>query len=435
MIISNANISCKKATKLSDNSPSKLMSIWEKIKDWFGLSQQEKVLTLIKNIHFKKDATTLEKNRDFFDLKKIAGDHYKNNLRYKVENDEISYIIDFGDDSIESRSSIIPFIEAIKNELNLDLKNYSNEDLTAFINNYYKLSTLSNKEINYEEKTIAFIAVLIECINANKKPLSKQGFSLNTFDEKKLFNDKYEYLKENSKKFFGKINTKKLIDNIYDSANQHKYKNLREQVEKDIPRYDLKFNDENISDISVLEEKLKPLNNKDTMIIFELLNQGIFPMIKDSFEEYDPIASMYSPFTGRTSVNIKNKGNLYTIIVNNEKIITESDINKVSQLSDSILNDFDYNSINLYMKNFIDSPVSKEKLDASLARYKSEMKKIFIDNVDNIDSIGDKFNYKGSRFALLEENMNIKFEFNPDLMKKLSISTNESKVEYSLLKS
>lgn len=63
------------------------------------------------------------------------------------------------------------------------------------------------------------------------------------------------------------------------------------------------------------------------------------------------------------------------------------------------------------------------------------MKKIFIDNVDNIDSIGDKFNYKGSRFALLEENMNIKFEFNPDLMKKLSISTNESKVEYSLLKS
>lgn len=136
MIISNANISCKKATKLSDNSPSKLMSIWEKIKDWFGLSQQEKVLTLIKNIHFKKDATTLEKNRDFFDLKKIAGDHYKNNLRYKVENDEISYIIDFGDDSIESRSSIIPFIEAIKNELNLDLKNYSNEDLTAFINNY-----------------------------------------------------------------------------------------------------------------------------------------------------------------------------------------------------------------------------------------------------------------------------------------------------------
>lgn len=429
MIISNANISCKKATKLSDNSPSNVMSVWEKIKDWFGFSQQKKVLTLIKNIYFNQDATTLEKSRDFFHLKKLAGEQYKNNFKYRVDNDEISYLIDFGNEGIKARSSIIPFIETIKNELNLDLKNYNNEDLNAFINNYYKLSTLSNEKINYEEKTIAFRAVLIACIDANKNLPDKQSFSLNTFNKKESVNSKYEYLKENSEKYFGKINTKKLIDNIYDSANQHKYKNLREQVEKDISRYDLKFNDENISDISVLEEKLKSLNNKDTMIIFELLNQGVFPIIKNSFEKYDPIASMYSLFTGKTSVNIKNEGNLYTIIVNNEKKIAESDIEKVSHLSDFILNDFDYNSMNLYMKNFIDFPISKEKLDASLALYQSEMEKRSIGN------IGDKFNCKGSRFALLEENMNIKFEFNPDLMKKLSISTNESKVEYSLLKS
>ncbi|QPB79620.1 hypothetical protein EHE21_09595 [Proteus sp. GOKU] len=429
MKVLNEGVNYKKITKLSDNSPSDVMSVWEKIKDWFGFSQQKKVLTLIKNIYFNQDATIFEKNKDFFHLKKLAGEQYKNNFKYSVNNDEIFYLIDFGDESIKSKSSILPFIETIKNELNLDLKNYSNEDLDAFINNYYKLSTLNNTKINFEEKFIAFRAILMECMDANENPLSKQGFSLDCFDEKKSFNDKCEYLKENSEKYFGNLNTKKLIDNIYDSANQHKYKNLREQVEKDIPRYDLKFNNENISDISVLEGKLKPLNNKDTMIIFELLNQGVFPMIKDSFEEHDPIASMYSPFTGETSVNIKNEGNLYTIIVNNKKRIAESDIEKVSQLSNFILNDFDYNSMNLYMKNFVDSPVSKETLDASLALYQSEIER------RKTDRIGDKFNYKGSRFALLEENMNIKFEFNPDLMKKLSISTNESKVEYSLLKS
>ncbi|HEK2896415.1 hypothetical protein [Proteus terrae] len=429
MKVLNEGVNYKKITKLSDNSPSDVMSVWEKIKDWFGFSQQKKVLTLIKNIYFNQDATIFEKNKDFFHLKKLAGEQYKNNFKYSVNNDEIFYLIDFGDESIKSKSSILPFIETIKNELNLDLKNYSNENLDAFINNYYKLSTLNNTKINFEEKFIAFRAILMECMDANENPLSKQGFSLDCFDEKKSFNDKCEYLKENSEKYFGNLNTKKLIDNIYDSANQHKYKNLREQVEKDIPRYDLKFNNENISDISVLEGKLKPLNNKDTMIIFELLNQGIFPMIKDSFEEYDPIASMYSPFTGETSVNIKNEGNLYTIIVNNKKRIAKSDIEKVSQPSNFILNDFDYNSMNLYMKNFVDSPVSKETLDASLALYQSEIER------RKTDRIGDKFNYKGSRFALLEENMNIKFEFNPDLMKKLSISTNESKVEYSLLKS
>ncbi|WP_100158304.1 hypothetical protein [Proteus columbae] len=425
MIISNANISFDKVIKLSDNSPSNVMSIWEKIKDWFGFSQQKKVLTLIKNVYLNQEATTLEKNKDFFHLKKIAGEHYKNNFKCGVDNDEIFYRIDFGDGFIESKKSIIPFIEAVKNELNLDLKKYNNEDLTAFINNYYKLSTLSNEKIDYEKKTIAFRAILMECIDAN----DKQGFSLDIFNAKESFNNKYEYLKENSEKYFGKINTKKLIDNIYDSANQHEYKELRGQVEKDIQRYDLKFNNESISDITSLEEKLKLLNNKDTMVIFELLNQGIFPMIKDSFEEYDPIASMYSPFTGKTSVNIKNEGNLYTIIVNNKKEIAESDIEKVNQLSDFILTDFDYNSMNLYMKNFVDAPVSKEKLEVALNQYESEIEKRMT------DSIGDKFNYNQKRFILLEENMNIKFEFNPDLMKKLSISTNESKVEYSLLKS
>lgn len=429
MKILNANISQKKINKLVDNSPSDVMTIWGKIKDWFGFSQEKKVLTLIHNVYFSQETTALEKNRDFFYLKKLAGEQYRNNFQYKSNNNSISYVIDFNGETIESSSDITPFVDAINKELNLNLKNYSSEELDAFINNYYKLSALSNDINDYEEKFIAFRAILMECIDDKKNPLDKRGFNLNDFKAKETFNDQYDYLKINSEKYLVNIDTEKLINHIYNSTEQHNYEELRGQVEKDILRYDLKFNNERISGITSLEEKLKLLNNKDTMVIFELLNQGIFPMIKDSFEKYDPIASMYSPFTGKTSVNIEQKGNSYIITVNNKKEITEPDIKKVSDISDQILNDFDYNSMNLYMKNFVDAPVSKEKLEVALNQYQNETEKRMTDSIDT------KFNYNQSRFVLLEESINIKFEFNPDLMKKLSISTNESKVEYSLLKS
>ncbi|MEQ5224532.1 hypothetical protein ABN220_02670 [Proteus cibi] len=429
MKISNANINQEKINKLVDNSPSDVMTIWGKIKDWFGFSQEKKVLTLIKNVYLNQEATVLEKNRDFFYLKKLAGEQYRHNFQYKLNNNNISYIIDFNDGIIESSSDIIPFVDAINKELNLNLKNHNSAYLDAFINNYYKLSTLSNDINDYEEKFIAFRAILTHCIDDKKKHLDKRGFNLNDFVAKKTFNDQYDYLKINSEKYLVNIDTEKLINHIYNSTEKYNYEELRRQVAQDISRYDLKFNNERISVITSLEEKLKLLNNKDTMVIFELLNQGIFPMIKDSFEEYDPIASMYSPFTGKTSVNIEQKGNSYIITVNNKKEITEPDIEKVSNVLAQILTDFDYNSMNLYMKNFVDAPVSKEKLQVALNQYQSEL------NTRMTDNIATKFNYNQSRLSLLEESINIKFEFNPDLMKKLSISTNESKVEYSLLKS
>ncbi|SUC00894.1 Uncharacterised protein [Proteus vulgaris] len=425
-----ANISHEKITKLSETKKiSNVMSVWEKIKDWFGFSQEKKVLTLIYNVYFNEETTSVEKNRDFFHLKKLAGEQYKNNFQHKSNNKSMSYIIDFNDGLIEASSDATPFINAIKNELNLDLKNYSSEEQNAFINNYYKLSTLSNDIKDYEEKFITFRAILMECINDKKNHLDEKRFDLNTFEAKANFNDKYEYLKENSEKYVVNIDAEKLIDNIYNSTCQHNYEKLRDQVEKDISRYVLKFNDENISDIVLLEDKFKSLNNQNTMIIFELLNQGIFPIIKDSFEKYEPIASMYSPFTGKTSINIENEDNTYIITVNNKKEIIESDIENLSQLSGVILNEFDYNSMNLYIKNFVDAPISREKIDVALAEYRNEIVKIME------DSIGDKFNYKQNRVALLEESINIKFKFNPEMMKKLTISTNESKVAYSLLKS
>ncbi|MCK9782848.1 hypothetical protein, partial [Proteus columbae] len=298
-----------------------------------------------------------------------------------------------------------------------------------FINNSYKLSTLSNDDNDFGEKFSAFREILTEFLNDEESSLDNQRFDSNAFDAKESFNDKYDYLKENSKKYLVNIDAEQLVKNIYDSTESHSYEKLREQVKNDILRYDLKFNGEKISDIVLLENKLKPLNNQDTMIIFELLNQGIFPIIKNSFEEYEHIASMYSPFTGKTSVNIEKKDNSYIITVNNKKEITDCDIKKVSQLSDSILNEFDHNSMNLYIKNFVDSPITREKVDIALAKYQNEiMNKMS-------DKIGDKFNYKQNRFLLLEESINIKFEFNPGLMKKLTIFPNESKVEYSLLKS
>ncbi|OAT46521.1 hypothetical protein M997_2002 [Proteus hauseri ATCC 700826] len=427
MKISNASISQKKINKLANNSPSSVMSIWEKIKDWFGLSQEKKVLTLIYNIYFNQEATILEKSRDFFSLKKLAGEQYKNEFKHIVDGNDIQYIIDFKDSSILFRSDITPFIENIKNELNFDLQNESNKFLEIFINDYYDKKNYDAED--YKKKVISFRTALMKHINKKKNYPNEKNFSLDIFEQKKSFNDKYNYLKENSEKYSVSINKDKLIEKLYNPLSLDKQIELRKQVEVDIPRCDLKYDDENITDINSLESKLALPNEKDIILIFELIHQGIFPIIKDSFDKYEPIASMYSAFTGKTSIDIKNNEGVYVITINNKKEIKESDIEKLIQLSNFILNDFDYDSMKLYIENFIDDPITKEKVDAALEQYKIQIMEI------TEDSIGDKFNYKKNRFLLLEEEINVKFEFNPSQDKGLTISTDESKVEYSLLKS
>lgn len=64
--VSNAKISQEKLTKLEDtHKPSSVMSIWEKIKDWLGMSNEKKVLTLIRDIYFDKNISILDKNKYF----------------------------------------------------------------------------------------------------------------------------------------------------------------------------------------------------------------------------------------------------------------------------------------------------------------------------------------------------------------------------------
>lgn len=95
-------------------------------------------------------------------MKRIAGDGYKNNFKYSVNDSKITYSIEFIGDPIESDHDIKPFFEEIKNELSIDLEEYSSDSVIAFINNYSKLSVIKNDDKNYEEKFIAFRAILME---------------------------------------------------------------------------------------------------------------------------------------------------------------------------------------------------------------------------------------------------------------------------------
>ncbi|HCN42382.1 MULTISPECIES: hypothetical protein [Proteus] len=422
--ILNTTIDREKIIKLGNTQkPSSVMSLWERLKDLFGLSNEGKVLPLIKTVYFDQAASVSEKNSAFFTLKRIAGDGYKNNFKYSVNDSKITYSIEFIGDPIESDHDIKPFFEEIKNELSIDLEEYSSDSVIAFINNYSKLSVIKNDDKNYEEKFIAFRAILME-------PRNKGNiFSINDFNKIGSFEEKKEYIEKHSHNYTANLSPTRLIDNIYQSVKQGNYEELRSQVEKDISRYKLQYNNKDISDISSLEEKLKNLNKKDVMIIFELLNQGIFPVIKDSFDKYDPIASQYSPLTGKTTINIEENEGRYTIIINNKKEMTESDIEKVSHLSDNILTDFDHDSMHLYSKYFIDDKISMNSFTSVLAKYKHEISKRMEDSLSN------KFNYKQDRFLLLEEDINVKLEFSPYSLKKLTASDTESKIEYRLLKS
>lgn len=180
--VSNAKISQEKLTKLEDtHKPSDAMSIWEKIKDWLGLSNEKKALTLIRDIYFDKDISIIDKNKYFFELRNLADGQYKNNFKLNVVDDHIVYKINFQDSSIATEFDIKPFFDNIENKLNLNLKNYGNEDLESFINNYSKLSAIKNDNVNYEEKFIAFRAILMECIDNKNK---SDRFYIDEFNKK-----------------------------------------------------------------------------------------------------------------------------------------------------------------------------------------------------------------------------------------------------------
>lgn len=425
----NTNIGREKIAKLGDTqNPFSVISFWEKIKSLFNLSDEKKVLSLINTIYFDQNVSVLEKNSAFFKLKKIAGAEYKNNLDYVLTNDKISYIIRFNEIRFVSVNDINPFFETIKNELSIDLNYFSSSDIKAFINNYSKLPAIENNQ-NYEEKIIAFRAILIEWLDNRESKCQYKPFKISDFDKLESFKDKKKYIEVHTHNYTLYVSPDKLMDKIYQEMKNDSYEKLREQVEKDIPRYSLKFNNKDISNISSLDEILKNLNKNDTLFFLEILNQGIFPLIKNSFEKQNAITSYYSPLTGKTTVNIEgNEGN-YSININNKKEVVESDVYKVSQLSNHILTNFDHDSMNLYAKYFLDNNISIDKLPNILDQYQHDVEK------REVDSIGNKFNYKQDRFLLLEENINVKLEFNSHSLKKLTIVPEESKIEYRLFNS
>ncbi|QEZ92284.1 hypothetical protein [Proteus sp. CD3] len=428
--VSNAKISQEKLTKLEDtHKPSSVMSIWEKIKDWLGLSNEKKVLTLIRDIYFDKDISIIDKNKYFFELRNLAYGQYKNNFKLNVVDDHIVYKINFQDGYIATEFDIKPFFESIENKLNLNLKNYGNEDLESFINNYSKLSAIKNDNVNYEEKFIAFRATLMECIDNKNK---SDRFYIDEFNKKTSFGEKLEYLNNNRKTYSVELDSAKLISNLTDAvcvSKSDNYNKLINMVKIDIPRYSLKYNGENITSIMSLDKKLENLNRDDKMFIFELLNQGVFQIIKNSFEKYDPIATMYSPIDGRMNVDIESNDNKYTITVKYSNDITEENIEKINSLYSYIINSFDRDTMDLYAENFTEGTLTKEKMDKALGKYSNELNK----RMDNF--IGDKFNYEQKRFNLLTECINLQFEFNPNAVKKLTVIPEKSKIEYDLLKS
>lgn len=425
----NTNIGREKIAKLGDTqNPFSVISFWEKIKSLFNLSDKKKVLSLINTIYFDQNVSVLEKNSAFFKLKKIAGAEYKNNLDYVLTNDKISYIIRFNEIRFVSVNDINPFFETIKNELSIDLNYFSSSDIKAFINNYSKLPAIENNQ-NYEEKIIAFRAILIEWLDNRESKCQYKPFKISDFDKLESFKDKKKYIEDHTHNYTLYVSPDKLMDKIYQEMKNDSYEKLREQVEKDIPRYSLKFNNKDISNISSLDEILKNLNKNDTLFFLEILNQGIFPLIKNSFEKQNAITFYYSPLTGKTTVNIEgNEGN-YSININNKKEVVESDVYKVSQLSNHILTNFDHDSMNLYAKYFLDNNISIDKLPNILDQYQHYVEKREVDFIDN------KFNYKQDRFLLLEENINVKLEFNSHSLKKLTIVPEESKIEYRLFNS
>ncbi len=87
LTIGGVNVSTSQINKLSHASKARdVMSIWEKIKDWFNHGQKEHVLNLLYHTYFNPKKSIFYKVNCFAELYSMAGAQYKDNFHLYLKD-------------------------------------------------------------------------------------------------------------------------------------------------------------------------------------------------------------------------------------------------------------------------------------------------------------------------------------------------------------
>ncbi|MCO8050669.1 MULTISPECIES: hypothetical protein [Proteus] len=424
------------------DDPLMARTLWEKIKNWFGIGQEVTVILLIKDTFFNLETTALDKIKGFCQLMNFSSDLYKERFFIEKKEDRVTFSIllnethndekiefsyNINEDGFQGIKLIADIIIALK-------KNGFNDLLIDAINKFLKIDVKDNENDKIKKEII--IGLIKDNIDRFK---GESNFNRDYILKNKL----YKESKFDCDLFPYKL--KNLIENEKKEIDKSIHNNLLEKIElelfKDLSRMNLSINTIPIADLEnkpqdldeikfkelefeKLKNEFKNLDGNDKEIIYSLLYQKGLLEFKLFLIEQDPFSGLINvPYSGKTTINVikEDSKNKIRIEIENKKSLQDKSTNDIENINNLIntelayVNEQHYNLVNLVSEELVEKPFSLDKYSKVT---ESD------DSLPELLSVGDK--------STLEDHTKLIFEY--DFENKTLILDNKSKYEYAILK-
>ncbi|MBG3018744.1 hypothetical protein GHV24_02355 [Proteus mirabilis] len=378
---------------LSGEKVNKVMTIWDKIKDFFHISDKKQVMTLLYDVYYNPKVSFLDKIGKFQELRNLSLSDYKDTFNIKIDNNVFYFEINFIQDgthifkigcSKEQNENIINN-QSIKSLFNQLPQDDINHIVSIVVDKVDKINKMENK--NTEEKIELIRSSLSLLLNDdnyrdNELDSLKKGKSkLNEVASKKncsgmtkkyVMDKIWEIIKENSNEEYNDSYTSLLLNNIFNDKFYstyniiHSYLGLKEILNKDRKILDIEFTPEKVTFFLLDENNNKIISNEHSNITkefnlefaaFEYIinNENLYnnATLKEDKENLNNFLSTYDTLSEK--LNEKDKGDLFinTLNLKAEKITLGGKLDLIKSISKQ------YNNSNIDKK--LDIKITQEK--------------------------------------------------------------------------
>ncbi|WP_337237605.1 hypothetical protein [Proteus faecis] len=448
------------------------LTIWEKIQKFFhigNIEEKEKILSLIKDVFINKEPNLYQRIESFKAMKELSkNNNSSDDFKIEVVDDLLCLSIGKVDVKYEfTKEEDIIEIEKIKKiqENLIEIKLPKTSELDNEVFKYLILELINKENTNYfdekgminidnidKEKTKA--NVMKSIINEMKRKINAE-----VIDESIFYSENIKYLEKKTDRL--KVNTNEFILNLNNLIKTVTLGEITNTLHKDLLRMDYHLLGNELINKNILKSKIKAFSesnektkenkieclklnlmnnglkeiegefkNVDSdkkIIIYNLISQGVFNIVKDSFHGIDPLFLLgFSPIDGKSTIVIdKDKDENLVITVSNKKTLNEKEeLGKKN--ADSFFSKYINQGLTFYTKSKInllhflcDNALNKPSNSAEVFNILDEN-----DVYQELDP--------SKSIPLLEENIQLVFTYNVK-NKNISVDPQKSYYEYSYL--
>nr|WP_275340264.1 hypothetical protein [Proteus mirabilis] len=397
--INHNDISSLQILRISQGEKTKdVMSLWDKIKDWFQSNKREKALKIVENIVYQDlfdDKNHFKMLYHVLMLKTMASDAYKERIKIDINDKNITISIDNYNISItDIDNEQLNKMSTIINAFNRHSSIFSNEIALKCL--YEKLD---KNELNDQ----IFAELYIEL--DNKIRSGEIDLKLN----KSNFNQvNFSAIRQLVSKAIENDNTN--LDTENDNANlenDNTNLNIKKALIKDINRNTCIFNGKEIKSkdqdeaMKEFETLTKDISEKNKKAIYYLLNQEGITLIKSYNDSFD----YYTLTTSFSMSNVVKQEQIYSIKTLSDDLI-ELKIKFFKKSSDKINLDIPLaQPFESKLYNFIyDMVAINNNIEITYDKILNEKMKEIIKQLNNKKPrLGELFSHLLSRNKIIKE--------------------------------